>query len=716
MPYYYFIAISLIVNIALCFFIQFRRYRFGLALPLYALAVVFPLYSLSGSALFINTDFAAADGLPLRLFLAFSMVSTFLLHEVVRHFLKRGDFNVSSVLKKSSFPASAAIRILGTIALIAIAAVPMTDLVDFGGIAVLKLNTVATVFVIVQIGLVLYTLFLLENTYRFAAAYQRKIARLCFIALAIILVFQVYSASHLLLYKFIFRRNFDLATVVYGVSYPVLLLGLVRYRLGSERVNVPRNAVYSTVSLFLCGAAFLGIGCTAMVFKWLNLDFSYFQKTLAVFSLCLFALLLIGSGDMRKRISFFINNYFYSYKYDYREQFYNLHRSYMTGENVDDTLTEIIENMKYSVAADDAYIFLVNDADGHLYMHQNKESATVSHCVIRSDSLLVNELNRTQAPLASEALKNKAADTGVAGGNETGHLPIKADIFFPITNRNQLLGVLALRLRPKAKIDAEDRALIEVFANAIGDVLFKNKVLTERVERKQFESFSHLSSFIIHDIKNQTSTLSLLVQNAAKNINNPQFQKSLGLSLGSCVDNLQTLVEKLKSPPKLDGMKMERLDLNAVIDRAVLNTGAGALEQVRFKFNKGECPEIPGDRDSLFYAVKNLVVNALEAMNNKGDLTLATGPLAPAPPELRRLINSGDDFFKAFKVFIMVSDTGRGMTREFMENKLFHPFETTKDKGIGIGLYQCKTLIEKMGGKILCRSEVGRGTDFCILL
>jgi signal transduction histidine kinase len=56
------------------------------------------------------------------------------------------------------------------------------------------------------------------------------------------------------------------------------------------------------------------------------------------------------------------------------------------------------------------------------------------------------------------------------------------------------------------------------------------------------------------------------------------------------------------------------------------------------------------------------------------------------------------------------------MSREFIEEKLFHPFITTKDKGFGIGLYQCKTLIEKMGGKIICRSEVGHGTDFCILL
>jgi hypothetical protein len=289
-------------------------------------------------------------------------------------------------------------------------------------------------------------------------------------------------------------------------------------------------------------------------------------------------------------------------------------------------------------------------------------------------------------------------------------------VIFPIVNRHNLLGILALRLGVKKRLDTEDAMLIEVFANSIGDVLFKNRVLTERVERKQFESFSHLSSFIIHDIKNQIATLSLLVSNAGKNINNPEFQKSLLASLQSCTNNLQRLVEKLKSPPKSDALKLKRLDVNAVIDKVVENTGISALGAVIFVFNKGPVSPIELDEESLFYTIKNLVANSLDAMNNRGTLTIASGQLRPPPAELLRLFDSGKEFFAAYGNYIMVSDTGLGMDREFMENKLFHPFATTKDKGIGIGLYQCKTLIEKMGGKIICRSELNRGTDFCILL
>jgi signal transduction histidine kinase len=69
-----------------------------------------------------------------------------------------------------------------------------------------------------------------------------------------------------------------------------------------------------------------------------------------------------------------------------------------------------------------------------------------------------------------------------------------------------------------------------------------------------------------------------------------------------------------------------------------------------------------------------------------------------------------------YRIIISVEDNGPGMSRSFREQRLFKPFNTTKDKGIGIGLYQCKTLIETMGGRLLCFSEEGKGTRFCILL
>jgi len=711
MSYYLFVLLSAALNIILCFLIRFKQYRRSLAFPLFGLAIAFPLHSFFGSALFTKSVWGAENSWAFRAYCCTYIASTLFLTVFIKGFFRDTEQKPAASFFKPPFSFATLVGICGALAACACMVVPVCHQLRTATGMLAILDPLGDAIVSVQLALVVYSLFVLENTYRFAQEYQRKIARLCFLALFILLVFQLYFSAHLLLYKVLGPDMVYIAAAAYGLTYPVLLAGLLRYRLGAERISIPRNAVFSTVSLLLSGAAFIGIGLTAFAFKKLKLDFGYFEQTLIISTLCLFALLIIGSGTMRKRIARFMNNYFYSHKFDYREQFYNLHRSYMTGENVENSMTEIIENMKYAIAADDAFIFLRNDTDGHLYMHENKESSTSQDCVIRGDSRIVRELSKTLLPteIIARPGEEDEADALLRSA-------IKADILFPVLNRRQLLGILALRLGKTAKIGIEEKALIEAFANSIGDVLFKNKVLTERVERKQFESFSHLSSFIVHDIKNQTATLSLVVGNAVKNMNNPDFQKSLLVSLQSCAGNLATLVDKLKSPPKPDALTLKQLSVNTVVDKVMENSGIATLESVSLVLQKGAVPEIECDEESLFYTVKNLVVNALDAMNKRGTLSIVTGPLNPAPAEVVGLFDVGTDFLAPYSLYVMVSDSGCGMTRDFMENRLFHPFATTKDKGIGIGLYQCKTLIEKMNGKIMCRSEPGKGSDFCILL
>src|SRR5690606_37641854 len=102
---------------------------------------------------------------------------------------------------------------------------------------------------------------------------------------------------------------------------------------------------------------------------------------------------------------------------------------------------------------------------------------------------------------------------------------LRIDAAFPVVVGDRLGGILALKGGRNRPFDAEDLALIGVFASAIGDALFKNRVLKERIEQKQFESFHHVASFIIHDIKNQVATLNLLMRNAERNLSNPSFRR-----------------------------------------------------------------------------------------------------------------------------------------------------------------------------------------------
>ena len=103
------------------------------------------------------------------------------------------------------------------------------------------------------------------------------------------------------------------------------------------------------------------------------------------------------------------------------------------------------------------------------------------------------------------------------------------------------------------------------------------------------------------------------------------------------------------------------------------------------------------DPEQIQKVVTNLVLNAKEAVNSGGEIRIETSQQNGC-------------------TVLSVSDNGCGMAREFIERSLFRPFQTTKKSGIGIGMFQCKMIIEAHRGRIEVDSEPGQGTAFRVLL
>ena len=94
-------------------------------------------------------------------------------------------------------------------------------------------------------------------------------------------------------------------------------------------------------------------------------------------------------------------------------------------------------------------------------------------------------------------------------------------------------------------------------------------------------------------------------------------------------------------------------------------------------------------------------MNALEAMDGAGALSITTSD---------RHANDGS------RVHIDVADTGKGISDTFMREGLFRPFATTKKKGLGLGLYQCRSIVQGHDGELTVTSELGKGSVFCVSL
>jgi putative PEP-CTERM system histidine kinase len=216
-------------------------------------------------------------------------------------------------------------------------------------------------------------------------------------------------------------------------------------------------------------------------------------------------------------------------------------------------------------------------------------------------------------------------------------------------------------------------------------------------EQKQFESFARLSAVLTHDLKNQILSLSLLVSNMERKFDREGFREDAMRTLSDSVNNLQNLVAKLSDPRTPTKRVRDQANLTHLVKRVIDRTAGQASSRFQVQTNLVQDVFANVDGKAIERVIENLVINALEAMPDGGAVMVAT--------------RTDGEF-----AIISVADTGKGMTEEFMRERLFHPFATTKKKGIGLGLYSCRDIIEQHGGKIVVASQVGRGTEFSVIL
>ncbi|MDX2495466.1 MAG: ATP-binding protein, partial [Desulfuromusa sp.] len=180
------------------------------------------------------------------------------------------------------------------------------------------------------------------------------------------------------------------------------------------------------------------------------------------------------------------------------------------------------------------------------------------------------------------------------------------------------------------------------------------------------------------------------LDNARDYISDPEFQQDMLGTVGNTVENMKGLIARLKNIKEKPELVIASVPLNTIIQDAVETAGTNIEVS-------GQSVQVAVDEEEIYKVILNLLVNAAEA----------TGDGKPV------LIKYGR---RDILAFVEVSDSGCGMSADFIEDKLFKPFETTKKHGFGIGLYQCKQIIQSHGGEIEVESLDGKGTTFTMLL
>ena len=264
----------------------------------------------------------------------------------------------------------------------------------------------------------------------------------------------------------------------------------------------------------------------------------------------------------------------------------------------------------------------------------------------------------------------------------------------PLIHFDRLVGVVVLaRPRTPRRLDWEDFDLLRVVGQQLASYLSEQAGQQALMDATRFDDFNRRMAFVMHDIKNLASQLSLLAANAQKHADNPAFRADMLLTLRNSADKLTALLARLGRYGANPVNQLCAIDL-ADLARTVAKR-LGAVHPVAL--TREESVRVMANPEALEQVLVHLVQNAIDASE-------------PGMPVCLDVTADG------LHGTLEVIDTGCGMSPEFVRTGLFKPFVSSKPGGFGIGAFEARELVKAMGGRVAVESREGLGTRFSVVL
>jgi putative PEP-CTERM system histidine kinase len=503
-----------------------------------------------------------------------------------------------------------------------------------------------------------------------------------------VLLVRFYLLSQVALFNAVMVSHLVTGAATQVIGNVVIAASMARDRLAVE-LALSRQVLYRSVVVGTLAIYLLAVGGLAWLLNRLGVDDSLSLGSVIVFvsSLTLAALLL--SEAVRWRVKRFVVRNFYRSKYDYREQWINFTTRLGPLVALDELPPQLLGTVLDAVGAQAGVLYLRNEQDGCYHPTSAVGSRRPTQS-LADDHPIISALEARCAPIV---LEHGAAEPGL--GLEAAHAFADGSVIIPLRWRDGLTGLLLIGPEQTgAPYSAEDLELMGTVGEHAAGVIVTARLSERAAQSREFEAVHRLTSFVVHDLKNSISSLSLLSQNALKNFDDREFQRDALKTIATTVGRMQALLGRLSAAPESAPLRVEPADLAALM----LDAARPIVRDDRISVVKELAPVIaPVDAQAITKVIQNLVVNAVQSIDGRGTVTLRTGE------------ESGRAVFS-------VSDTGCGMSEEFVRQQLFAPFRSTKKSGWGIGLYHAKGIVTAHRGTVDVSSQEGAGTTFTVRL
>ncbi|SFK37263.1 putative PEP-CTERM system histidine kinase [Nitrosomonas aestuarii] len=531
---------------------------------------------------------------------------------------------------------------------------------------------------------------LIEQFYRNTPPEKRWGIKFICLGIGAIFIYDFYLFSDALLFRSV---NFDIWTargIINALAVPLIAVSAARNPKWTVGIAVSRQMIFYTAALFGTAIYLLIMAGAGYYLRFSGGKWGIVLQMSFLFGAIILLVGILFSGTIRSWLKVFISKHFYSYNYDYREEW--LRFTHTLSEEKGALKERVIQSLAQLVESPGGGLWLKHDAGQFIPVQQwnmclikETEEADSSLCEFLEQRDWVIDLKEYQA-------------------NPLKYAPLVAphwllnitDAWFviPLIQHSNLFGfVVLMKPRSKIKLNWEIRDLLKVAGKQATSYLAQESASQALMIARQFESFNRMSTFVVHDLKNLIFQLSLLLSNAQKHKNNPEFQEDMIQTVNLSIGKMKRLLEKLSNGSSQD--KPDQIPLNQLLQEIVESKSIFEPKPV-FETTSTEL-YISADRSRLKRVISHIVQNAIEATPKKGSVKI-------------RL------YCQNSEATIEVQDTGHGMSEKFVQDRLFMPFESTKSAGMGIGVFESREYIQELGGKMDVSTQESIGTTFYITL
>ena len=537
----------------------------------------------------------------------------------------------------------------------------------------------------VRLGIAVCNILLLENLYFNTPPEARWHVNLLCVALGGLFLYDLVLYADAALFREMSRKIFEGRAPAMMIAAPLIAIAAARDRRWKVDIHVSREVVFHSLTLVISGVFLMGLAVTGEIFRRGGAEWGHVAEVTLVSTGLVAVAVMLTSGSMRSRIRGVLVDNFFSHRYDYRREWMRCI----------DMLTAPDAFIGLHKRAVRAIAEVVDSPAGVLFVRAPEDVAFQWAGSLNTPAVTAPiPPGHPLIPLFGDGDGIAVLDSGPDAREWFPEIP-RAWLAVPLNHFGNLIGFVVLtRSRAQFKLDPEVFELLRVVGREVASRVAEQRSAQILSQTRELREYSQRFAFVLHDIKNVSGQLSMLLANAEVHADNPEFQRDMLATVRASVGKITRLLTRLQAERQERSHALinpvERL--RQVIDGIRLSRGVSVALT-----DDAAVDGLAMDVEAFDAVIVHLLNNAIEASHPGGEIRIDT----------RR---------EGMSMIIDLTDDGPGMSPEFIRDELFRPFASTKGDGHGIGVYQARELLREAGGDLLVLSQAGSGTTMRLLL